>query len=172
MFRAPSGTWTPYMTAPPGACAHEGVPWPVRWSPHGERRNMAPAGRYSMKAVVRARGTLTHRQGDEHGAGQCYSGRGCGRVLMARRSSVARCPSAARPSGDGGQSQAEHLAQVDDAVLDEVAGNASPAPLARAANQHDDAAKRSYGEYWPHVVTTPSQAMVRPPTIVWRNGVE
>ena len=41
----------PGMTAPPGACAHEGVPWPVRRSPHGERRNMAPAGRYSMKAV-------------------------------------------------------------------------------------------------------------------------
>jgi hypothetical protein len=53
----------PGMTAPPGACAREGVPWPVRRSPHGERRNMAPAGRYSMKAVVRARGTLTHRQG-------------------------------------------------------------------------------------------------------------
>ena len=39
------------MTAPPGAAAHEGVPWPVRRSPHGERHNMAPAGRYSMKAV-------------------------------------------------------------------------------------------------------------------------
>ncbi len=51
----------PDMTAPPGACAHEGVPWPVRRSPHGEKRIMAPAGRYSMKAVVRARGTLTHR---------------------------------------------------------------------------------------------------------------
>ncbi|HEX9040397.1 MAG TPA: putative quinol monooxygenase [Trebonia sp.] len=24
---------------------------PVRWPPHGERHNMAPAGRYSMKAV-------------------------------------------------------------------------------------------------------------------------
>jgi hypothetical protein len=53
----------PDMTAPPGACAHEGVPLPVRRSPHGERRNMAPAGRYSMKAEIRARGTLTHRQG-------------------------------------------------------------------------------------------------------------
>ena len=41
----------PDMTTPPGACAHEGAPWPVRRSPHGERRNMAPAGRYSMKAV-------------------------------------------------------------------------------------------------------------------------
>ena len=41
----------PGMTAPPGAAAHEGVPWPVRRSPHGERHNMAPAGRYSMKAV-------------------------------------------------------------------------------------------------------------------------
>ena len=41
----------PDVTTPPGACAHEGAPWPVRRSPHGERRNMAPAGRYSMKAV-------------------------------------------------------------------------------------------------------------------------
>jgi len=52
----------PGMTAPPGACAREGVPWPARRSPHGERRSMAPAGRYSMKAVIRARGTLAHRQ--------------------------------------------------------------------------------------------------------------
>jgi hypothetical protein len=44
----------------PGASAREGVPWPVRRSPHGERRIMAPAGRYSMKALIRARGTLTH----------------------------------------------------------------------------------------------------------------
>jgi hypothetical protein len=42
----------PDMTAPPGACAREGVPWPVRRPPHGERHIMAPAGRYSMKAVV------------------------------------------------------------------------------------------------------------------------
>ena len=42
----------PGMTAPPGACAREGVPWPMRRSPHGERRDMAPAGRYSMKAVI------------------------------------------------------------------------------------------------------------------------
>jgi hypothetical protein len=52
----------PDMTAPPRACAREGVPWPVRRSPHSERRNMAPAERYSMKAIIRARGTLTHRQ--------------------------------------------------------------------------------------------------------------
>jgi hypothetical protein len=40
----------------PAACAREGVPWPARRSPHGERRIMAPAGRYSMKAVVRPGG--------------------------------------------------------------------------------------------------------------------
>ena len=40
----------------PGARAREGVPWPVRRSPHGERRIMAPARRYSMKAVVRPGG--------------------------------------------------------------------------------------------------------------------
>jgi len=33
------------MTTPPGGSAHEGVPWPLRRSPHGERRNMAPAAR-------------------------------------------------------------------------------------------------------------------------------
>jgi hypothetical protein len=52
----------PDMTAPPRACAREGVPWPVRRSPHSERRIMTPAERYSMKAVIRARGTLAHRQ--------------------------------------------------------------------------------------------------------------
>jgi hypothetical protein len=40
----------------PAACAREGVPWPARRSPHGEGRIMAPAGRYSMKAVVRPGG--------------------------------------------------------------------------------------------------------------------
>jgi 2-dehydropantoate 2-reductase len=47
----------------PGSVCSRGRAGPVRRSPHGERRNMAPAGRYSMKAVIRARGTLTHRQG-------------------------------------------------------------------------------------------------------------
>jgi hypothetical protein len=50
-LRRPTRLPGPDKTAPPGASAHEGVPWPVRRSPHGERRNMAPAGRYSMKAV-------------------------------------------------------------------------------------------------------------------------
>ncbi len=45
-FAAPERT-----TAPPRAGARGGASWPARRSPHGERRNMAPAGRYSMKAV-------------------------------------------------------------------------------------------------------------------------
>ncbi|HWG01603.1 MAG TPA: hypothetical protein VG164_07120 [Trebonia sp.] len=36
----------------PGSDCSRGRAWPVRRSPHGERRIMAPAGRYSMKAVI------------------------------------------------------------------------------------------------------------------------
>jgi hypothetical protein len=35
--------------------------WPVRRSPLGERRNAAPAKRYSAKAIGAARGTQPHR---------------------------------------------------------------------------------------------------------------
>ena len=36
----------------PGSLCSRGRAVPVRRSPHGERHNMAPAGRYSMKAII------------------------------------------------------------------------------------------------------------------------
>src|SRR5215831_17604814 len=46
----PHGTGGGHDSAPGSACSR-GRAVPVRRSPHGERRDMAPAGRYSMKAV-------------------------------------------------------------------------------------------------------------------------
>jgi hypothetical protein len=62
-----------HMTTPPGASAHEGVPGADARSPLGEWRNAAPAGRYSAKAVIAARGTLAHRQDVEREWGANYS---------------------------------------------------------------------------------------------------